>query len=1230
MLEIFKKRPKFSIVTLAVFVIAFLVIAIYIVFNSQASSPEAAEVKIKNEKKFVAGQLLIKVNDSNLGRIKKEISRPDDTGVDEINKLNKNLKAKKVEKVFKSGPSNKELDKWYLINFASKGDAVTGEFEVADAGVEGIANLTMADLINVYKELPSIEKAEPNLIFEVGAIPNDTYYSTRNLYSNRDDLWGLKKIGAEEAWDKTTGDNVVVAVVDTGVDYTHPDLAPNIYRDSSNKIIGYDFANRKNDPMDDHMHGTHVAGTIAAVGNNDTNPKTDSGTRVVGVGWNIKIMPIKAFGSNGSANGFDVVEGLKFAADNGAKVINNSWGSASETDFFADINKYIYDKNVVNVYAAGNSRKNVNLSAPGGDPNAITVAATNYLDKIAGFSNFGSDIDFGAPGGDTASSGGVDDFILSTRLKDSTYIGGTLGTHYAIARGTSMAAPHASGSAALVISANPNYSVEEIRSALRISADKVEGVDFTDKLAHGRINVAEAIKLPSVPVARLGFSEGKVRPNADGQVLVDANISARAGVKSWTLYYGPTNSDSYRLIASGANSVNGRIGTINTADDASGNYRIKLTVTDSNNIVANSYKDVMVDAELMPGWPRVGGVVNYSNPVIADINGTGKNYIIYPAGSRINAVDIQQRPLSGFPISAFQPTGSYGVQSQFITVDDLNGNGKQEIVVVRHYLQEVGNPCGTSVSVYNSTGNMLPGWPITLKQGTKNSPYISEASTGDLSGDGKKEVLVYDYNHGFLHAFTLDGKNLTGWPVKTSIVGDEPNDRVPAPALSDVTGNGRPEVFVGSQTGTAYGFTADGKNLTGWPQKVDSHPIKATIGIEDINGDGQKNIIIKSNVHNYSNNALGGGPQNLFAYTSDGKRLWVKNYNFPYNAVFGGKTGPAFVDFLTTGGKEMVQAMDGLEMHAYRGDGSFAPGWPSKIMSSNSSSPALADITGDGTPEIVQSFNNKYANLGIWSLDGKLIDYKEYQDLPTLSSAVVADLDGDSNPEVVLINRIGVYVWKYKNGKTEQNEIVWGQPMKDAQRTAVYGGTVEPPKPDTESPVTSITSPVSGATVSGVVTIKASATDNVGVAKAELYENDSLVATRSVAPYEFSWDTRTLVNGSYKLKTRAYDYAGNVGNSAEITVTVNNVTTPRDTEAPTIIVNSPADGGTVNRKSKVTISVSATDNVGVTRVEIWINGKRVANLSGSPYQYSWKVPAGRNVTVHQIQARGYDAAGNIG
>jgi subtilisin family serine protease len=284
-----------------------------------------------------------------------------------------------------------------------------------------------------------ILRVEPNWRLHVCAVPNDTRYPQMWNLNNTGQSGGTPgaDISAPEAWDITTGDpNIIVAVVDTGVDYQHPDLAANIWTNTAeangvtgvdddgngyiDDIHGYDFVMSDGDPMDRYGHGTHVAGTIAAIGNNALG--------VVGVNWHCKIMACRFLDASGSGYTDDAISAINYAVANGAKIINNSWGGGDYSTLLEDAITNARDHGVLFVAAAGNDASDNDTvpfyPASYNVSNVIAVAATNRYDALSSFSNFGHNtVHLGAPGEEILSS--VPAFVT---LFEENFEGATLGS----------------------------------------------------------------------------------------------------------------------------------------------------------------------------------------------------------------------------------------------------------------------------------------------------------------------------------------------------------------------------------------------------------------------------------------------------------------------------------------------------------------------------------------------------------------------------------------------------------------------------------------------------------------------------------------------------------------------------------------------------------------------------------------------------------------------------------
>ncbi len=294
------------------------------------------------------------------------------------------------------------------------------------------------------------------------------------------EIWGLSKIQADKVWNTQTGStDIIVADIDTGVDYNHKDLVNNIWRNpkpTKNDLVGYDFANEDPLPYDDFGHGTHTAGTIGATGSN--------GIGIAGVNHRVSIMVLKFLGGeSGQGTTSDAIECIDYAVANGARVINASWGGYVGVD--DPENKVLVDAieraeaaNVLFVAAAGNDGRDigVDLMLPGGieNPAVLTVASTTVRDTRSFFSNFSTKkVHVAAPGSD----------IYST----------IPGNNYTRYSGTSMAAPHVAGLAALILSERPELSAVEVKEIIQSTVDPLDSLKGKIK-SGGRVNAKAALE----------------------------------------------------------------------------------------------------------------------------------------------------------------------------------------------------------------------------------------------------------------------------------------------------------------------------------------------------------------------------------------------------------------------------------------------------------------------------------------------------------------------------------------------------------------------------------------------------------------------------------------------------------------------------------------------------------------------------------------------------------------
>ncbi len=304
---------------------------------------------------------------------------------------------------------------------------------------------------------PDIEFAEPDYIAKAAFLPNDPYVLSG-------DEWHLAQIQAMQAWDVTTGStNVVIAVIDSGVNSANPDL--------TNQILpGYNFDSGNSDTSDDFGHGTAVAGTVVAAGNNAIG--------VAGVAYGCTVLPVKVMGTSGSAAYSTVAEGIEYAVSSGARIINLSLAGSSSSVTLQDAINDAWSSNVVVVAAAGNNANNV-PQYPAACSNVVAVAATATDDSLSWFSSYGSFLTLSAPGED-----------IWTTQNDPL---NPYGPWY----GTSFASPVVAGVAALVASANPTLSNTQIVEILEQTADDLGPAGYDESFGYGRVNAFRAVSVAS-------------------------------------------------------------------------------------------------------------------------------------------------------------------------------------------------------------------------------------------------------------------------------------------------------------------------------------------------------------------------------------------------------------------------------------------------------------------------------------------------------------------------------------------------------------------------------------------------------------------------------------------------------------------------------------------------------------------------------------------------------------
>lgn len=630
---------------------------------------------------------------------------------------------------FASASAN-EVKEDYLVKVDNANVEIPG-VELQDLDLTGLnseeSNLWKRVINPNYNEIktlennPFVEYAHPEIEYKLLDLPNDSFYNSfGTITSGEFDQWNLRKIGLlpvedvpsfESGWDYSTGSSdTIVAVIDSGVDLTHPDLQGNL-------VPGRNFSSSTAYPgstnvADELGHGTHVAGIIAGVTNNSSG--------IASVCWNCKIMPIKVFANVNSTTDVRIYNAINYAVDNGAHIINLSLSGNGFSQLVQDAVNYAWDNGVTVIAAAGNESDDASLYTPASLKRVITVGATTRTDALAGFSNFGPRIDITAPGVS----------ILSTKLRSLGGANCVSSTDYFCMNGTSMSAPHVTGVAALLYDMHKDdaepWTNIDIRNAILKNIEDTGSVGFDILFGFGRLNALKALESdnsdlnPSPPVVSLNSPTAEYFSN---------NISLTGSITSSDLYI-------YTLIFSQSGNtkyIYSDRGNVNNSDLigyslglADGIYDVTLSGEDFSGTITNS-SPVSVNVDLTaPASFSIG-------KSIAETNAT----FTFSTTDAKSGVDHYEVAIDN---------GSFTTQTSPYTTPTL-GNGDYTFKVKA--IDKVGNErlVETSFSIYSraymlkSVGDLTGNGIVDLQDLSILATFWNQTtSNGDINSDGKVNI----------------------------------------------------------------------------------------------------------------------------------------------------------------------------------------------------------------------------------------------------------------------------------------------------------------------------------------------------------------------------------------------------------------------------------------------------------------------------------------------------------
>ncbi len=954
-------------------------------------------------------------------------------------------------------PAAPEVDRYYV--YASPDSTLRAIDVIAAVGADRVAHV------------------EPDYYLELFEFPADSLFSNQwGLYNYGQPYLGIDRlpgIGDDTLAVKSglvgkdihlapfylspPGDSssIIVGVIDSGTDLLHPELSGRLWRnpgeipgngldDDHNGFVddtlGYDMSGDEativdivpdNDPTDEHGHGTHIAGIIAA--NND-------GRGVVGVAPWVKILPVKILPNATSAVG---AAAIIYAVNAGAKVLNLSWGSPYESLLLEEAITYARLNGVMVVAAAGNSGRR-EFYYPANTPGSFTVGAGNSRGLVTYFSTYGEHLDLIAPGEDILSLRAAGTDMYAEQGEPGVRIIGSDARYY-LSDGTSMAAPVVVGAAALLWSYRPDLSLSELEDILRLGAtDLVDPFDAGDTLigfdslsGWGYLNVAGSYNL--LDEGGIAIVNPEPRTRHVGPVLI--RIASVAGyLGGWRLDYSVgIGSTDWQPLDSGSFLPPDSVAHVFESAQVAGFINMRLTDDNGRHSIVtfiySGFNNLAIDS------PVNGAELQYAVPIFG--SAFGPDY---------DSLRVEYETLSQPPTVLFSTSAEF-FDSLLFTWNLSGIEAGDYTVIVRGFFgpDELSDSVG--ITILNSFAS---GWPQQLPGRAAQSPVCA-----DLDRDGLLEIIVAS-SYGLL-VYHSDGTLMDGFPVLPGV------DLRCVPAIYDVNHDGYDDIICTSSDGL-HVFDRTGAYVDGWPrncvtgQLTFGFPTPSVVrlggavpdsAIAFINNQGRILAFdFEGNSHFYSMNGwfadFGPSPSVSFFYggnsvvshdlNGDNLPEVVATYSnsLPHagNAVFDARTGqtawdlvsPLTMDANVVYGSIMAD-LNGDDLPeiittGYRDNSSRMiwaktlgvvdlPGWPITIPELGGwlgNIPTVADLDMDGTPEVLCTFFEfDIAGLYIFSADGT--PYSQLSGRPygeafyfpsTLGPPIVADLLGDEAPEIVM------------------------------------------------------------------------------------------------------------------------------------------------------------------------------------------------------------------------------------
>ncbi|MBU2633944.1 MAG: S8 family serine peptidase [Nanoarchaeota archaeon] len=878
--------------------------------------------------------------------------------------------------------------------------------------------------VSKIKDLDFIESISPN--YQVEALLRDSI-----PIINADDVWDLGY----------TGEGIKIAIIDTGIDYTHEDLG-GCFGVGCRVEGGFDFVNNDSDPIDDAGHGTHVAGTAAG------NGIAGDGLPIRGVAPNATLYAYKVLSEGGYGSTDWILASFEYVLDPNqdgnlsdhldiaSLSLGSSGGNPDDEMSFAVDN--MVNNGVISVVAAGNSGPYYNtVGSPGTSRKAITVGASTKDDEIAFYSSRGPTSigtlkpDVVAPGGNLQN---IDGNICATRLPgfepwmyNPTYNLCIDGNHVALA-GTSMATPHVAGAAALIKQINPDWTPDEIKYALRNTAIDL-GFDMKTQ-GYGRIDVLNVVRLQNAPtIAEISTS---------GEVTGIINISGSAfgnGFDYYILYYGYSDDPTQwiELISSDI-SINGGNLFYNfdtTYFSEEEEYTLRLLVYNQynessedrtfitpNNVELNS-PGIMQSEVVIFAYNNYPSMTEYVNNVFLQgdsilINGT------VPFGEGIISYDINyanENDQNNWFNEGIVLTNNFGkgiILGSWNNLQDLEEGNYLLKLTVEH----INNTYSNITNMLTVSKSQHDSWPLYYTSEEPIGSFVTMADVNPIIG-GDELIMgimgIYPstpYQMSQVAVRDHEGNLLDGWPQNISF------SSWTFPSVGDINGDGYNEIVIASGRGyrsnsKIYAFNYDGSLVGGWPVGVLEDSFYQTT-LSDLDRDGDMEVIVASYFDNFTSYNPEWDNGTIYVLDGNGNNLegWPKSF-YKHNAgwhpiavgdVDNDNDDEEIVAALFDGEHNPYSNFTYASLYVFDKDGNVLEGWPKNVSSFfnnftqenydwglSYNGPTLVDLDGDYDLEIIVTINSE---IFIFNHDGEMFGgWPQTIDQIPSTSAVVGDLD---------------------------------------------------------------------------------------------------------------------------------------------------------------------------------------------------------------------------------------------